>query len=647
MPDRLAALTQINLDDLVAALGLQARPRLGKLARRLLRAPAVSFARQMVEFDDVTGSRGLPEGARHAERRLARHVRVHGRERLPAGGFLALANHPGLTDTLALFASLDRQELMTIALHRPFLANLVHVSKQLFYLSDAPQERMALVRQVARALKAGTVVLTFPAGHIEPDPDVFPGAVESLATWTESAEVFLRLAPGTPVVPVCVRGVTWPTVARHPLVLLRQSADERQLLASALQLLWQLVFGARLVTIHVQIGEPIQAPPGVPFDGKALHRAVLAGMRSLIESPPRGPGNPRCEPRARRLPNAGPAQGNHTPGAHLGVPTVIVGCCLVLLWFALRNTPLSDITRTLMLLRPWQVGVILVVNTLFHLLMGLRWWFLARADIRRVRLRDMVLVRLGAFGLSYFTPGPQLGGEPLQILFLRRQHATSFARATAIVIMDRLVELLAGFVFMVLGIASLLHEGLLRNLQPLSLGLLLPLTLVMAWPPAHIFLLWRGQYPVSGALGLVPAPRALRKIWRLIRAAEHLAGRFCQRRPGAVLAGLGASLLAASLAVMEYALITSFLDMKLSGWQTIAGWTAGWFSFVVPLPGALGALEGSQVLALGSFGISRAAALGAAFVLRARDLMFGGAGFLIATHHLHRSVRQPAPADVN
>ncbi len=290
MTDREAALTQINLDDLVGALGVQNRPPLAGLARVILRTPAVNFARQMVEFDDVTGLRGLPEGARHAERRLARQVRVHGRERLPKAGFLALSNHPGLTDTLALFAALDRRDLMTIALHRPFLANLIHVSHKLFYLSDVPQERMALVRQVARAMMAGTAVLTFPAGHIEPDPDAFPGAVGSLRSWTESAEVFLRLAPGTPVVPVCVRGVTWSAAASHPLVRFRRSPEAQQLLASALQLLWQLIFGARLVTIHVQIGQPITPDPGAPFDGEALHRVVLEEMHALIESPPEGPG---------------------------------------------------------------------------------------------------------------------------------------------------------------------------------------------------------------------------------------------------------------------------------------------------------------------------------------------------------------------
>lgn len=286
MPDRQAALTQINLDDLVAALGLQNRPRFARLARIILRAPAVNFARQMVDFDDVTGARGLPQGARHAERRLALDVRVHDRDRLPQGAFLALSNHPGLTDTLALFAALDRPDLMTIALRRPFLTNLVHVSRQLFYLSEIPYERMTLVRQVARALKAGTAVLTFPGGHIEPDPGIFPGPVESLASWTESAEVFLRLAPGTPVVPVCVRGVTWRELAAHPLLRSRRTLEERQLLVSAIQLLWQLLTGARLVTVHVQIGRPIMPGVGTPFDGQALHAALLAEMRQLIERLP-------------------------------------------------------------------------------------------------------------------------------------------------------------------------------------------------------------------------------------------------------------------------------------------------------------------------------------------------------------------------
>jgi hypothetical protein len=179
---------------------------------------------------------------------------------------------------------------MTIALQRPFLKSLVHVSRRLFYLPEEDGKRVALVRDVARALKSGTPVLTFPAGHIEPDPDVFPGALESLTAWTESAEVFVRLAPGIPVVPVCVRGVTWRTAAHHPLTGMRETPEDRQLLASALQLLWQLLFGSRPVTVRVQIGVPILPPERQRFDGASFHAAVLEEMRQLITTAPSGIG---------------------------------------------------------------------------------------------------------------------------------------------------------------------------------------------------------------------------------------------------------------------------------------------------------------------------------------------------------------------
>jgi hypothetical protein len=339
---------------------------------------------------------------------------------------------------------------------------------------------------------------------------------------------------------------------------------------------------------------------------------------------------------------AGASRGRRAGGIWLK-RFLILGVAACLLWLAFRRTPLSEIIKTLALVQPWQVAVVLAINILFHILMGLRWWFLARDDVKPVRLVDMVLVRLSAFGISYFTPGPQLGGEPLQILFLRRQHGASLARAAATVIMDRLVELLAGFIFMLLGIASLLREGLLHNVASVSPAVLIPLALLMGWPLAHILLLGGGFYPISRLLRLMPAPRALRKFWRLTRAAEHLAGGFCQRRPRAVLAGLAASLLAPILAVMEYALITSFLGMRLTPGQVMAGWTAGWLSFLVPLPGALGALEGSQIIALGSFGITRAAALSAALLLRSRDVLFGGAGFVLAARFLHQAgLRRPS-----
>jgi hypothetical protein len=277
------ALTEINLDDLVASFGWQDRPLLTRPLRRLFQRPARAFAAHMVEFDSAMGRLGLPEAARLTQRRYVREVQVFSEHPLPGGPFLALANHPGMTDALSLFAALNRKDLKIIALDRPLFNSLPHTSERLFCVrKDDSASRTSLVRQVSTHLRNGGAALTFPAGHIEPDPDVHEGAIESLQTWTDSVGVFIRMAPETAVVPVLVRGVIWHKAARHPLLFIKRTREERDKLAATLQLLAHVIWQAKPVTVRVQIGRPITAKGLGTTDPRAIHQAVLAEMKRLL-----------------------------------------------------------------------------------------------------------------------------------------------------------------------------------------------------------------------------------------------------------------------------------------------------------------------------------------------------------------------------
>ena len=287
--DQLETLTQINLNDLVTSFGWQNQPLPSRALRRLFLNPARTFAEHMVEFDSTVGMHGLANASRFTQRHYVKDVRLFS-DPLPAGPFLALSNHPGMTDTLSLFCALNRPDLKIIALDRPFLTALPNLSKHLFYLKEDPASRMSLVRRVTLHLRAGGSVLTFPAGHIEPDPDVYQGAVESLQTWTDSAGVFIRMAPETAVLPVLVRSVVWSKAARHPLLYIKSTKTERETLAAAFQLLAHVLWNARPVTVRVQIGKPIYAKQLGTTEPSAIHQAVLTGMKALIENPPEGDG---------------------------------------------------------------------------------------------------------------------------------------------------------------------------------------------------------------------------------------------------------------------------------------------------------------------------------------------------------------------
>ena len=285
------SLTDINLNDLVAAFGWQHYPILRGFLRFVFRAPASKFAVQMVAFDRQVGLTGLPEGARQTLGSFVKGVHIFGVENLlPSGPVLYLSNHPGMTDTLCLFAALRRPDLKIIALRRPFLQALPNTSRYLIYLSDDPAERMGAVRNASAHLRKGGAVLTFPAGEIEPDPDIYEGAYESLIGWLDSAGVFIRFAPETKIVPILVRNVLWDKAVRHPLTRLRSSREERERLGASFQLLMQILFNLAPVTVRVQVAPPIGLSEIGSTETAAIHAFVLERMRSLVQNPPIGEG---------------------------------------------------------------------------------------------------------------------------------------------------------------------------------------------------------------------------------------------------------------------------------------------------------------------------------------------------------------------
>ena len=285
-------LTRINLDDLVSSFGWQNYPLPAAILRLLFIKPARKFATQMVEYDDHVGEVGLHEASRSILRRhYINDLRIHGREHIPSSGpALFLSNHPGLADTLSLFTAIDRPDLRIIALQRPFLASLPNITRHLVYISDDPGERMRAVRKVSAHLRTGGAALTFPAGNIEPDPDVHSGALESLRTWTDSTAIFRRFAPDLQIVPILVSGVVWERTARHWLTCIKKTREDQEKFAAALQLLAMVAGNARPTTVHVRFGRPITREEAGPVDTTGIHAILMERMRCLIEGQKDGDG---------------------------------------------------------------------------------------------------------------------------------------------------------------------------------------------------------------------------------------------------------------------------------------------------------------------------------------------------------------------
>lgn len=277
----LSALTDINLDDMFDAAGLSWLRHTP--LQRLFWPSARRFAVMAHEFDNLVGSQGLAHGSSWLLHCVTAGAQVSGLGHVPATGpVVILANHPGMTDTVALLASLAcRPDLRVIALDRPFLRALPNVARQLIVVPDDEVGRIGVLRAGARHLKQGGALLTFPAGEIEPDPATFGRrrAVESVHRWSDSYLLFARLEPQTRFVPAIVSNVVSTEAQQHVLTLLRRTARDKERLAAALQVAMSR-YQKRVA--RVAFG-PSQQLPGAS-GAQSLRSAIVGQVRHLIET---------------------------------------------------------------------------------------------------------------------------------------------------------------------------------------------------------------------------------------------------------------------------------------------------------------------------------------------------------------------------
>lgn len=128
---------------------------------------------------------------------------------------------------------------------------------------------------------------------------------------------------------------------------------------------------------------------------------------------------------------------------------------LILAWQALRGVAWNEVRHLLGKIDFRVIFFLTALNLLMLPLMNARWWLFLRMLDKRVGLLSLCAYRTAANTVSYLTPGPHFGGEPLSVYLLVQRHLLSASAATASVAVVRLLELLASFGVLALCVASL------------------------------------------------------------------------------------------------------------------------------------------------------------------------------------------------
>lgn len=312
-----------------------------------------------------------------------------------------------------------------------------------------------------------------------------------------------------------------------------------------------------------------------------------------------------------------------------------VAAPLLLAW-ALCEVPLDQAAATLRRLDAAELAALALLNLLVLLSFSARWWIVLRSQGYSLPYLRLAGYRLAAFGVTYFTPGPQFGGEPVQVLLPERRDGVPRTTAVAAVGLDKALELLANFAFLAAGVALTVQQGLVP--EPAQ-GAALAAALVLAvLPPLFLVAVGMGRYPLTQAVQWItwpwhrgrwetlPAGSRIHRLLTGLRASEAQMMGFCRRRPAALAAALAVTALSWVGMVAEYWLALRFLGVRLSPVETVVALTAARVAFLAALPMGLGALELSQVWALSALAGSPAAGLSLGALIRLRDTAVATAG---------------------
>jgi len=317
---------------------------------------------------------------------------------------------------------------------------------------------------------------------------------------------------------------------------------------------------------------------------------------------------------------------------HRALPILLWVPALLLVGAVLSQLPLTAITHSIEALSISQWLAWIGLNLAIILLAAQRWSVLSKLLKLPVSLSQLLIIRQAGQAVSFITPGPQFGGEPLQIFWLYKRCHLPLHGALLTLGLDRFYELWINLSILVLALLLLLASpaGAIANWQEILLvlaGISLALSL-FGW-----FILKRPERILAWLNRLArrwqhhPRLQHIEMHWQ--RLSSDLKDAAAAGKPALFNAFLF-SLCGWAGLLLELWLLLGVFDFALDLSAFLVVLVAMRLSFLLPLPGGVGSLEAALFWAFQYLSWPAEAAIGLIALMRLRDaiMLIGGLGCL-------------------
>ncbi len=309
----------------------------------------------------------------------------------------------------------------------------------------------------------------------------------------------------------------------------------------------------------------------------------------------------------------------------------------------LSRLPFSELMQSLKNLQLSQWIIWTSLNLLVIALLTGRWLVLTRAMALPCSFLQLLKVRQAGQVISFVTPGPQFGGEPLQIYWLWRNYCVPIHSAFLALGLDRFYELWINFAVLLLAVLTLLmtRSAIVVDWYPIAFVLvgLIVLMALFGW-----FVLRQPSRIKDGIKRLTRRwhnHERLRNLdTHLKQLNESLQRVMTTKRPALGMA-LTLSLLAWTAMTGEFWFLLTLLDIPTDLSTFVFLFTVVRLAFLLPLPGGVGSVEAGLFWAFQTLALPLPAAAALIVLMRLRDviILLAGAALLPGLQSANNSAR--------
>jgi len=268
------------------------------------------------------------------------------------------------------------------------------------------------------------------------------------------------------------------------------------------------------------------------------------------------------------------------------------------------------------------------ISFLMSVVLTKKWHVINKSIDIKIPFWELYLYRLSGYCISYLTPGPRVGGEPV-IASLLKKRGINYMKSLSAMVIDKTLDASASGVVFIIGVFTALSWfALPGNTKSLMIVVAVLFAAIIGY---FYYRMLKGKNFLGKIIQITKMNKIsfLKKYEKKITDFEELIIKFHKTKKKAFLKATSLAFLSVILMFFEYFFVLRILGESTSvvGLFLIVAFVGA--ALLFPIPAAIGSLEAGQISAAAINGLKSSIGFGISIIIRARDLVWVFMGFML------------------